>query len=106
MRRIAVLLMAAAFGFGCVSTDSIESWIGHPTDELVFALGPPAQEIVLDDGRRVLTYQPRRLIEGTSFYCVAIFRSDVTGTVSSAEIFDENIGGCNRLLGSIAPSQD
>jgi hypothetical protein len=96
-----LIALTIALVAGCASKADMESWIGHPADDLVYALGPPAQDMVLDDRRRVMTYQHSRMHNGTTYYCTAIFRSNAAGLVSSAEITGGNIGGCNRFLGSI-----
>ena len=83
----------------CVSTDVAKSWEGANINSLIMAWGGPDRDYQLPDGGRELTYRHERFVEGTSYYCSAIFKSSASGTITLV-LVDGNLGGCNRLLGS------
>ena len=87
-----------------MSPDVANSWRGAQADDLIMAWGAPAREYQLPNGGLEISYTHERLIQGTSYYCAAIFQTSPEGVIISASV-DGNIGGCNGLLSGKPPNQ-
>lgn len=60
LRQCILLLGTMLILPGCATTANyqraVESWVGHSSDELIQAWGPPVSEYKLNNGSKILTY--------------------------------------------------
>ncbi len=110
---------------GCARADNLNSWQGHSAQELISAMGEPSQTVRIQDGSEENSYrhdlqrnrtggvQTGGLGRGTplaapggasTLFCTVIFRTDLQGTIVSANT-EGNFDACNDYLGTVAAAQ-
>ena len=71
LRRVAACLLGFHVLAACATQEGyrqvVQSWVGSHTDALVLSWGPPDSSYRLSDGRTVLQYDERRVVQTGGF---------------------------------------